>query len=121
MSLSINVQELKKYNYVSYSISNYGEDGWEDEEFEEYNPEVWDIEGWKNIFKDDYIWSFLTQSHSIEGRLLEISIFEGLFIMNIDGNLVRIPVNTFDESNNHNYFLYHGGDYCLSLSFYNKD
>ena len=97
MSFSINVQKLKKYNYVSYSMSVYSEeDGWKDEPYKEYDFETWDIEGWKKWhegYGGEYTWCAYGQTHPIQGNLLDISIYDGLFIMNIDGNLVRIPVN----------------------------
>lgn len=100
MSFSINIQKLKKYNYVIYSMSVEGEDGWETKPFEEYDFDTWDIEGhkkWYEGYGDEYTWCAYGQTHPIRGNLLDISIYDGLFIMNIDGNLVRIPVNAFDE------------------------
>ena len=127
MSFSINVQKLKKYNYVSYSMSVYSEeDGWKDEPYKEYDFETWDIEGWKKWhegYGGEYTWCAYGQTHPIQGNLLDISIYDGLFIMNIDGNLVRIPVDAIDEvyeNDNSISFDFHGGEDYRQLYFCNR-
>lgn len=122
---SINLQKLKQYNYVTYTISTLEDGVWKSREYKPYEPDVWDIEFWKKLDErdgTDYDWYFPVHSHSIEGNLLDISIYDGLFRMNIDDNLVRIPVNVFDEIYDYKHFIcfcYDGLDEYLELRFFN--